>query len=120
MLVYIVDDTKTIRTIIHKILAKNSYEVIEFDNCEEALEGIRIKKPDIVLTDLEIPEMGGLELITRIRAHEKFDDVKIIVVSAEYGMSDINACLLRGANQYITKPFTETALLQRINSVLTT
>lgn len=101
--ILIVDDEKLIRYSLARMLS-NEYITYEACNGKEALEIIRENKNiDIVLTDIMMPVMDGIELIEKIRAENK--DIIIIAITAVYSGKNISEVLEKGADQCLTKPF---------------
>lgn len=105
----IVDDSATMRKIIMKTVRMSG---LEFDRTEEAgngveaLEKLKASPVDIVLCDINMPEMNGAELVKQARQLQSCKNTKIVMVSTESSQDLINGLLADGANGYITKPFT--------------
>jgi two-component system chemotaxis response regulator CheY len=105
----IVDDSATMRKIIMKTVRMSG---LEFDRTEEAgndleaLEKLKAGSVDIILCDINMPEMNGTELVKQARQLQNCKDTKIVMVSTESSQELINGVLADGANGYITKPFT--------------
>jgi two-component system, chemotaxis family, chemotaxis protein CheY len=105
----IVDDSATMRKIIMKTVRMSG---LEFDRTEEAgngaeaLEKLKASPVDIVLCDINMPEMNGAELVKKARELQDLKNTKIVMVSTESSQDLINGLLADGANGYITKPFT--------------
>ena len=105
----IVDDSATMRKIIMKTVRMSG---LEFDRTEEAgngveaLEKLKASPVDIVLCDINMPEMNGAELVKQARQLQSCKETKIVMVSTESSQELINGLLADGANGYITKPFT--------------
>jgi two-component system chemotaxis response regulator CheY len=105
----IVDDSATMRKIIMKTVRMSG---LEFDRTEEAgngveaLEKLKASPVDIVLCDINMPEMNGAEMVKQARQLQNCKDTKIVMVSTESSQDLINGLLAGGANGYITKPFT--------------
>jgi two-component system chemotaxis response regulator CheY len=118
MKILIVDDFSTMRRIIRNILKQ-----LEFTNVEEAEDGnvafekLKEADYDLLITDWNMPNMSGLDLLKEIRANEKLEDLKILLVSAEAEKENIIQAVQAGANEYIVKPFTADVLGQKINKI---
>src|SRR5210317_1358393 len=118
MKILIVDDFSTMRRIIRNILKQ-----LEFVNVEEAEDGSaafeKLKEADFdfVITDWNMPNMTGLDLLKEIRANERLKDLKILLVTAEAEKENIIQAAQAGANDYIVKPFTADVLEQKINKI---
>ncbi len=100
--ILIVDDSMFSRSMLKKVLKNNGYEVIEASNGREGLKVIIEENPDFVFTDLLMPEMDGIELLTSVK--EKNLSVPISVVSANIQDSIRQQCLELGAIEFFTKP----------------
>lgn len=112
--ILVVEDDAAITHLLDVSLTLDYYEVITATNGKDADFQIRSKAPDIILLDLGLPDIDGLELIKRIR--QTFD-IPIIVVSARLDEQTIVEALDNGANDYMTKPFNVDELRARIRVV---
>lgn len=105
----IVDDSATMRKIIMRTVRMSG---LEFDRTEEAgngaeaIEKLKTAPVDIILCDINMPEMSGTEMVKQARQLPNCKDTKIIMVSTESSQELIDSILADGANGYITKPFT--------------
>ena len=120
MKVLVVDDSSTMRRIIVNTLARLGYkDVVQGADGVEAWEALQAN-PDIgvVITDWNMPNMNGLELVKKIRAEEKYADVPIIMVTTEGGKAEVITALKAGVNNYIVKPFTPQVLKEKLQAVL--
>jgi len=113
--ILVVDDEPQILRVIRASLPARGYEVKTAPGGEEALDEIRKQMPDLVILDLVMPGVSGLEVCQRIR---EFSSVPIIVLSAKGSETDKIAALDLGADDYVTKPFSLDELLARIRAVL--
>jgi two-component system KDP operon response regulator KdpE len=113
--VLVVDDEPQILRVIRASLPLRGYEVITASSGEEALDQISKQVPDLIILDLVMPEMSGLDVCRRVR---EFSAVPIIVLSAKGSESDKVAALDLGADDYVTKPFGMDELLARVRAVL--
>jgi len=114
-IVLVVDDEPQILRVIRASLPLRGYEVITASSGEEALDQIGKQVPDLIILDLVMPEMSGLDVCRRVR---EFSTVPIIVLSAKGAESDKVAALDLGADDYVTKPFGMDELLARVRAVL--
>jgi two-component system, OmpR family, KDP operon response regulator KdpE len=114
-IVMIVDDEPQILRVIRASLPLRGYDVITASSGEEALNQIAKQVPDLIILDLVLPEMSGLDVCRRVR---EFSAVPIIVLSAKGSESDKVAALDLGADDYVTKPFGMDELLARVRAVL--
>lgn len=122
MKLLVVDDGSTMRRIIKNTLSRLGYEdVLEG---EDGLQGWNVldSNPDMgmLITDWNMPEMNGLELVKKVRADARFADLPIIMVTTEGGKAEVITALKAGVNNYIVKPFTPQVLKEKLAAVLGT
>jgi two-component system chemotaxis response regulator CheY len=111
----VVDDSKAIRSIITKHLKALGFDVVEAESGIDAL--VQLKKmggADIALLDWNMPEMDGYEFLRRVREDAEFSDLRVMMVTTESEMSQVARALEAGANEYLMKPFTKEALLEKL------
>jgi len=113
--ILVVDDEPQIARVLRRSLASHGYEVQVATEGEEALATFGVWKPDVVVTDIAMPNMGGLELCRRLR---RISAVPIIVLSAKGEERTKVEALDAGADDYVTKPFGMDELLARMRVVL--
>lgn len=113
--VLVVDDERRIRTMLRAYLTDGGYEVIEAALGDEAIRKLTSTPVDLVLLDLGLPDMGGLDVLATIRATS---DVPVIVVTARAEELDKLTGLEAGADDYVTKPFSPREVVARVNTVL--
>ncbi|OFI48664.1 DNA-binding response regulator [Floricoccus tropicus] len=113
--ILVVDDEKPISDIVKFNLTKEGYEVVTAFDGEEALELFESENPDLILLDLMLPKIDGLEVAREIR---KTSDMPIIMVSAKDSEFDKVIGLELGADDYVTKPFSNRELLARVKANL--
>jgi two-component system KDP operon response regulator KdpE len=113
--ILVVDDDPQIRRVMRTTLTARDYEVSDVRSGEEALERIRGNAYDLVLLDINMPGMGGLEAC---RALRNASDAAIIMLTVRNAESDKVAALDAGADDYVTKPFSTPELLARIRAAL--
>lgn len=113
--IYIVDDEKRIRDLIQMYLKKEQYDTETFSNARDALERFREEEPDLLVLDIMMQDMDGLDLCREIR---KVSEVPIIFVSARGEELDRILGLELGADDYIAKPFSPRELVVRIKTIL--
>ncbi len=113
--ILIVDDDPAIRKFIRANLEARDYKVLLADDGEEAVKAIEQELPDLVLLDIMMPKMDGIEACRRIR---EWSNIPIIMLSAREGETDVVRCLDCGADDYLTKPFSLKELLSRIKAIL--
>src|SRR5450432_3496452 len=113
--ILIVDDEPQIRRVMRTTLSSNGYTVIEARSGEEALEVVRAERPDLVLLDVNMPGIGGLEACREIRDKS---DIAIIMLTVRNTEHDKVLALDAGADDYVVKPFSMEELLARIRAAL--
>jgi CheY-like chemotaxis protein len=116
--VLIVDDLVTLRQPVRFTLERAGYVVEEAENGREALSKIAESRPDLVLLDLMMPRMNGVEVLERLRASEATKDIPVIVLTAVADRSQIRSFLNSKTVDYLLKPFTTSTLLERVRRVL--
>lgn len=116
--ILIIDDQPIMRKLLEQIL-KEKYEVISLENGREALEWMYSGNiPDLVVADLNMPEVDGFEYLKRIRESGFFHDVPVIVLSGEESSNERIKSLKLGANDYLIKPFNPEELSLRIDNLI--
>ncbi|HSU87561.1 MAG TPA: response regulator transcription factor [Terriglobia bacterium] len=113
--ILVTDDDPQIRRVLRTALVAQGYEVVAARNGEEALERMRDEKLDLIILDMNMPGMGGLETCRLIRSTS---DVALIMLTVRDAESDKVEALDAGADDYITKPFSSPELLARIRAAL--
>ena len=117
-IISIVEDDENIREMVRMALVSFGYQVSAFENAEEALKGVFKKMPDLVVFDVMLPGMSGIEATRKIRANPKTKDLPIIMLTAKDSEMDRVTGLDVGADDYIAKPFSVMELGARIRAVL--
>jgi two-component system, OmpR family, KDP operon response regulator KdpE len=113
--VLVIDDEPQIRRALRTSLEAHGYEVATVGTGEEGVVGVAEHDPDLVLLDLGLPDIDGVEVLRRLRA---FNDVPVIVLSVRESQSDKVAALDAGADDYVTKPFGMEELLARARATM--
>jgi DNA-binding response OmpR family regulator len=103
--ILLVDDDPRLVNIVAMYLSIEEYEVVTASNGEDALKQIEEQMPDLVILDVMMPGMDGLEACKRIRSNPKTSSLPVLMFSALSGEDDIERARLAGANHLITKPF---------------
>jgi len=116
--ILVVEDEEDILELLRYNLAKEGYGVIGAATGEEALKAARERLPDLVLLDLMLPGLDGLEVCRRLQQEARTRRLPIIMLTAKGEEADIVAGLELGAADYITKPFSPRVLLARVRAVL--
>lgn len=115
--ILIVDDEPSVVEVVSLYLKREGYEAFTAYNGRDALRLIREQQPTLVVLDLMLPEVDGLEVIRRLR-DDYGEDVPVIVLSARRQETDRIYGLELGADDYVTKPFSPAELVARVNAVL--
>ena len=119
--ILVIDDEAAMQELIRVILERFGFELIPALNVSTAVEVLRQKPlPDLVLLDMMLPDIDGLELLRQIRETKVFDNLPIIIVSAMVDSDRIRKGLEMGADRYITKPAISHNLLKTVQEVLKT
>ena len=113
--ILVVDDKASVRTLVREYLTEEGFRVVTAENGRTALYAARHEKPDLILLDIMMPEMGGYDFI---RAYRKEQETPIILLTARLDESDKVLGLELGADDYVTKPFGMRELVARIRAVL--
>ena len=113
--ILVVDDEPSVRGFLSDLLAEEGYQVILAANGEEALELAELENPEVILLDINMPGMSGLEVCKRLKAKEVTRYIPIIIVT---GLGDTGfIAYLEGADDFVTKPFNQVELTFRIRSM---
>ena len=120
MKILVVDDSSTMRRIITNTLSRLGHtNVIEAEDGLQGWSQIEANPDlDMLITDWNMPEMNGLELVKKVRADRRFIDLPIIMVTTEGGKVEVITALKAGVNNYIVKPFTPQILKEKLSAVL--
>ncbi len=119
--VLIVDDSSVMRKIVDRSLRQAGLEikeVFEASNGVEALARMQQTRVDLILSDINMPAMDGLELVRQLQAVENAKGVPIVMITTEAGESHVLQALSSGARGYIRKPFSPDQIKERIISLL--
>jgi DNA-binding response OmpR family regulator len=116
--IMVVDDNPDIITIVKTILEGKGYQVLSASGGQELLNLLTDRKPDLIILDIMMPEMDGLEVLGRLKAVAETASVPVILLTAKVQYEDVLGGYKLGADYYITKPFTSTQLVNGINLLL--
>ena len=114
-----VDDSKTVRLIVRKAMKPFDMVVCEAQNGEEGLAVARAEKPDLILLDVTMPVMDGVEMLTRLKADPELKQIPVMMLTAEAGRENILKIAKIGVRDYIVKPFTEQVLVEKLSRIMT-
>ena len=113
-----VDDEPNIVRLIEVNLTRHGYQVETASNGVQALEKIRASRPDLVVSDVMMPEMDGFELLSTIRRDPALESLPVIMLTAKAGDKDVMQGYSRGTDMYLTKPFNPAELLAFVKRIL--
>ncbi|MFW5879247.1 MAG: response regulator [bacterium] len=116
--ILIVEDEADIRELIHFNLFKNGFDVCLASDGNNAIEQIDNEIPDLVILDLMLPKLGGLEVCQYVRNKQETKNVAILMLTARSSEEDIIKGFEAGADDYLTKPFSPKILMARVNAIL--
>ncbi len=116
--IMVVDDNPDIITIVKTILEGKGYSVFSAFSGAELLNMLKGQKPDLIILDIMMPEMDGLEVLSRLKAMSETATIPVILLTAKVQYEDVLGGYKLGADYYITKPFTSTQLVNGINLLL--
>ncbi len=117
MLIYVVEDDTSILKLIEYSLRSKGYEVNCFENGNDFFEKLNEKKPDIVLLDIMLPDIDGIEILKRLKEKDDNEDIWVVMITAKTSEYDIISALDSGADDYIKKPFSVMELLSRVGAI---
>lgn len=116
--ILVVEDEPDIAESLKLRLDMAGYEVVVAGNGQEAVSKAKTESPDLVLLDLMIPKMDGYEVCRVLRSHEATKMTPVVVLTALQMVGDIDKAFEAGANDYLSKPFTNERLLAKIQKLL--
>ena len=115
MTALVIEDSRSMRAIICQFLTELAFEVVEAETGREGLERIQsMDHVDVVLVDLNMPEMSGSEFLKSVRIDPRFRETPMMVVTTENEVATITSSLDAGANEYLMKPFDRQGLLEKL------
>jgi two-component system cell cycle response regulator DivK len=112
--ILLVEDNETIRHAFRILLEDSGYAVIEAASGDEALRQAAEEAPDVILMDLGLPDINGLEVTRRLRAAERTRETVVIALTGRALETDEDACIEAGCTAYISKPIDSAGLLRKI------
>jgi two-component system chemotaxis response regulator CheY len=111
----IIDDSKTMRSILRRIVTELGFDTSEAGNGQEALDQLEAGLvPDICLIDWNMPLMDGYTFVTRVRNDDRWKNVTLMMVTTESEHGQIVRALAAGAHEYVIKPFTPDAIIEKM------
>lgn len=116
--ILIVEDEPDIRKLVHYNLAQEHFKVLEAEDGEKALKIARQEKPDLIILDLMLPSLSGLEVCRILRERPETVRLPVLMLTAKAGEADRVVGLEMGADDYLTKPFSPRELVARVKAIL--
>ena len=116
--VLVIDDDPVIVQLLRVNFEIEGFEVVSAADGREGFERAKADRPDLVLSDIMMPRMDGLELVAQLKAHASTRSLPIILLSAKAQNAEVQQGLDAGADDYVTKPFDPLELIDRVNAVL--
>ncbi|MFC7074103.1 response regulator transcription factor [Halovenus rubra] len=119
--IVIAEDDETTREVVEFNLTDNGWDVVAFSDgneCWESLESRASNPPDLVVLDVMMPELDGTAVLKRIRNHDALVDLPVVMLTSRNREEDIVQALDAGADDFVAKPFSETELVSRVETVL--
>jgi len=116
--ILIVDDEPSIIVPVQFLMEQNGYDVMIAFSGEEAIEIIAEKKVDLILLDIMLPVIDGFEVCQRVRENPQWDKIKIILLTALGSDANVEKGLALGADAYITKPFSNIEMVNKVKELL--
>ena len=110
-----VDNSRDILDLLCEILVSAGYSFVGETNPRQTMSQLAEFRPDLLLVDIEMPEMDGFELCREIRATREYRSLPIAFLTGRNGQEDIRSGIAAGGNDYIVKPFAATMLLRHVN-----
>ena len=116
--VVIADDEPSMRLLVHATIESDEYTVVEAADGDQAWSLIKEYRPSLVLLDVQMPGMSGLDVLRSIKKDPNLTGTHVILLTAKAQESDVEAGLIAGADFYLTKPFSPLDLLTRVEEAL--
>jgi DNA-binding response OmpR family regulator len=116
--VLVVEDDPVILRLLEVNFELEGFGVVLAHDGEEGIEAARAQRPDIIVSDIMMPKMSGIELVQALKADDATASIPIILLSAKAQTGDLKSGMDAGADDYITKPFEPLDLIDRVNALL--
>lgn len=117
--ILIVEDSATTRSLIRAVIDElGDFEMVEASSGFEALKMLPLRHFDLMITDINMPDINGLELISFVRNNPRYDHLPVVIVSTEKSEEDKNRGIALGAAAYVTKPFKSFELQETIKRTM--
>src|SRR5512133_532790 len=119
--VLVVDDSAAIRKILQRVLRQTGMEIRtihEAGDGQEAIEILKLHRPALILTDINMPKMDGLQLLAAVKASESWRDIPVVMITTEGGETKVGEAVKLGAAGYVRKPFTADQIKEKLAGIL--
>ena len=116
--ILVVDDEPNIVRSLTFVLNKGGYDVSIAEDGDQAMTMIRDSKPDILILDVMMPNKNGYEVCSEVKSDPALQDIHVVMLTAKGEMGDREAALSKGADEYISKPFSPVEILARVKELL--
>lgn len=116
--VLVVDDEPNVVELVRVTLADARVRIVEALDGETALHLAEMLRPDLVLLDVHLPDLDGLEVCRRLRSDDRFAAMRVVMLTAAAQSEDVARGLAAGADQYLTKPFSPVRLLSLVEKLV--
>lgn len=119
--VLIVDDSAAIRKILQRVLAQANLgvgKVIEAADGREALDAVKQQPVGLILSDINMPNMDGLQFLNELRSHEQWKHVPVLMISTEGSQTKVMEAVQLGAQGFVRKPFTADQIKEKLAGIL--
>lgn len=111
----VIDDSRAMRLILGRMLRDLGFDVVDATNGREGLEQLTASAPDLVLVDWNMPEVSGIEFLESMRRPPYSSSAKVVMVTTETEIPQVLRALGAGADEYLMKPFTKDAVLEKLH-----
>jgi len=116
--ILVVEDQEDNRRILRDLLGNAGFELMEAESGEDALSAVMTRRPDLILMDIQLPQMDGYEATRRIKSNPEMEEVPIIAVTSYALGGDDAKARAAGCSAYVSKPFSPRALLAKVREYL--
>lgn len=116
--ILVVDDEPEIHAVLGKLLSREGFEIESAYSAEEAFKSITASRPDLIILDIMMPRISGIEVCERIKSSPETQDILVLIVSARDAQADRREGLSHGADDYVSKPFHLRSLVRKIEHML--
>ena len=116
--ILIIDDAKHVWKLLEFLFKKGQHDPIWAEDGLKAMEIMEQDKPDLIISDVMLPYMNGLQILQKVKSDDELKSIPFIILSSKVQKNDVQKGLALGADDYICKPFSTDALLSKVNEIL--